>query len=70
MEKGGKYPPARVIEKLSEALEVPAARLFMSDGEVFAHIAGGQWTKFQELLEGVTVLTENMHEMLERFQTK
>lgn len=70
LEKGEKYPSADVLYRIGVALDVSAARLFTDDSGVFSHVAENQWTVFQGLLERVTVLTEELHEMLEDFQKK
>ncbi len=69
-QKGGKQPSARVIEKLAEAFEIPAARLVMNGREVSAHVTGEQRTQFWGRLEEVTVLTEYIYETLKQFQVK
>ncbi len=70
LEKGEKYPSAKTVERLAEILQTPVARLFADDREVFSHVTKEQWTVFQGILEQITVLTEELHEMLELFQRR
>ncbi len=68
IEKVEKYPSAAIIEAIGKTLDVPVFRLFMTDTDVLKDVSAEQWTKFQGILEEVSVLTELLHGMLEDFQ--
>ncbi len=70
LDKGEKFPTAEVLYRIGRVLGVSAARLFTDDKDVFGRVSREQWTVFQGILERITVLTEELHDMLEDFQQK
>ncbi len=69
IESGTRFPSSDIITALSGALGVSVSRLFCTEKELFPSASSHGWCRLRSLVEEVTICTEEMHEMLDDFQS-
>ncbi|MDR1748457.1 MAG: helix-turn-helix transcriptional regulator [Spirochaetaceae bacterium] len=68
IESGKRFPSSEKLSALAETLGVSLSSLFRSGEEPFPSVSGQGWYELQGLVEEISVRTEEIHELLEKFQ--